>query len=203
MACWSPPTESVESYISDLNAFARPLSQRLRQVILSAAPELEEAIRWNAPSYKGKLLVCGFTAFQKHVALTFWQGAHLPDPKGLMQLGQGRTAMRTVKYTSMDQVDDEMVRTWVKVAVAVDRGEAPPEPRIEIKNEITVPASLAAALQREAKARAVFEQLAPSHRREYCEWIAGAKQPATVQRRVDKTLEKLTLGQGLNDKYRQ
>ena len=201
MASWSEPPVSVEAYISDLSAFARPLVERLRQIIVSAAPDLDEAIRWNSPSYKGKLLVCGFSAFQKHVSLTFWQGANLPDPKGLLQNGQGRTAMRTVKYTSMDQVDDAMVRNWVVTASALDRGEpvAPLKPTRKVLPK--VPAALSIALKRNEKARAVFAKMSTSNRREYCEWIAEAKQETTVQRRVEKAVEKLSQGEGLNDKY--
>lgn len=175
---------------------------RLRQIIVSAAPELDEAIRWNAPSYKGRLLVCGFCAFQKHVSLTFWQGANLPDPKGMLQHGQGRTAMRTVKYTVMDQIDDAMVRTWVQMATALDRGETLPVVEPPKKAPPKVPAALATALKRNAKAKATFDKMSPSHRLEYCEWIAEAKQETTVMRRVEKTLEKLAQGEGLNDKYR-
>lgn len=201
MACWSEPTVSVDAYISELSAFARPVVERLRKIITSVAPDLDEAIRWNAPSYKGKLLVCGFSAFQKHVALTFWQGASLPDPKGMLQNGQGKTAMRTVKYTAMDQIDDEMVRTWVATAAALDRGDPIPKPKTIRKLAPRVPDALAMALKRDAKARAVFAKMSTSHRREYCEWIAEAKQEATVQRRVEKALEKISQGEGLNDKY--
>lgn len=202
MACWSEPPVSVDAYISELSAFARPVVERLRQIIVSAAPDLDEAIRWNSPSYKGKLLVCGFSAFQKHVALTFWQGASLPDPKNLLQNGQGRTAMRTVKYTAMDQIDDSMVRNWVLTAAALDRGEPVPQPKAPRKVAPKVPDALAVALKRDAKAKAVFEKMSVSHRREYCEWIAEAKQETTVQRRVEKALEKISQGEGLNDKYR-
>ena len=99
------------------------MAELIRQVVLSTAPHLEEAIRWNTPSYKGKLLVCGFAAFQKHVLLTFWRGADLPDPKGLLAQGQGKTAMRTVKFTALDQINEKTLRTWVKAAAALDRGE--------------------------------------------------------------------------------
>ena len=70
-----------------------------------------------------------------------------------------------------------------------DSGDARPEPE--------VPAALAEALQRNKKARETFSALRPSHRREYCKWIAGAKQAATVERRVAKALEMLESGKGL------
>lgn len=99
------------------------MAELIRQVILSTAPHLEEAIRWNTPSYKGKLLVCGFAAFQKHVLLTFWRGSDLPDPKGLLAQGQGKTAMRTIKFTALEQIHEKTLRAWVKAAAALDRGD--------------------------------------------------------------------------------
>ncbi|MFZ4593056.1 MAG: DUF1801 domain-containing protein [Verrucomicrobiaceae bacterium] len=126
MASWNEPPVSVEAYVASLSAFARPMVETIRKVIISTAPDLEEAIRWNTPSYKGKLLVCGFAAFQKHVLLTFWRGAELPDPKGLLTQGQGKTAMRTVKFTSPDQVNEKVIKAWVKAAVALDRSGVAP-----------------------------------------------------------------------------
>jgi hypothetical protein len=60
--------------------------------------------------------------------------------------------------------------------------------------EIAVPAELQAALAGDAAARAVFERLAPTHRREYAEWIAGVKRAETRERRLAKALEMLRAG---------
>lgn len=45
------------------------------------------------------------------------------------------------------------------------------------------------------QAAAFFAGLAPSHRKEYIEWILEAKREETRQSRIAKTVEKL--GQGL------
>ena len=39
--------------------------------------------------------------------------------------------------------------------------------------------------------RSYFETLAPSHQREYCEWVASAKEPGTRVRRAAKVIEQL------------
>ena len=49
--------------------------------------------------------------------------------------------------------------------------------------------------------RAKFYNLSPSGRREYLEWITGAKRAETRARRVAKTLEQLADGKALNWKY--
>jgi hypothetical protein len=205
MACWTEPASTVDAYLEGLSAFARPVVEKLRALILGTAPDLEEAIRWNSPSYKGRLLVCGFTAYQKHVALTFWRGAELDDPRGLLAHGQGKTAMRTMKITDLKQVDDKVVRGWVKAAVKLDVSGPPVAMRQADKPaEPPMPALLASTLtlRKNAKALATYERLTTMGRREYVEWITSARQPEVLQLRVQKSLEKLLDGEGLNDRYR-
>jgi uncharacterized protein YdeI (YjbR/CyaY-like superfamily) len=194
--------ESVDAYMAELSDFARPMIERFRKIVRKTAPQLEEVIRWGSPNYKGRQLVCAFGAFKNHVTLLFWRGAELDDPKGLLIHGQGRSPMRSAKFRSPKEIDEKMIREWVVGAVALDSIGATTKAKPKKRPEPTVPAALAKALARNAKARKSFEAIPPSHRREYCEWIAEAKQEATVQRRVDKAIGKLSAGEGLNDKYR-
>ena len=54
-----------------------------------------------------------------------------------------------------------------------------------------LPAELAAALARDADARARFEALPPSHRDEYVRWVAEAKREETRARRSAETVRRL------------
>jgi hypothetical protein len=56
---------------------------------------------------------------------------------------------------------------------------------------VELPAELAAALAADESARAMFETLSYSHRKEYADWIAEAKREETRRRRIAKTLERL------------
>jgi uncharacterized protein YdeI (YjbR/CyaY-like superfamily) len=56
---------------------------------------------------------------------------------------------------------------------------------------VSIPAELAEALAADTDAGAAFERLSFSHRREYAEWVAGAKRAETRARRVAQTLERL------------
>lgn len=60
---------------------------------------------------------------------------------------------------------------------------------------VEAPPDLAAALAENAEAKAAWERLSPSHRREHVEYILEAKKPETRQRRVEKSIE-LLLGAG-------
>jgi Bacteriocin-protection, YdeI or OmpD-Associated/Domain of unknown function (DUF1905) len=70
------------------------------------------------------------------------------------------------------------------VVVALDE-----EPRV-----VEVPTDLAEALAADDPAHAAFDKLSYTHRREYVEWIAEAKRPATRARRVAETVDRLRTG---------
>jgi hypothetical protein len=57
--------------------------------------------------------------------------------------------------------------------------------------EVVVPDDLAAALSRDDSIQAAFERLSFTHRREYVEWVTGAKRDETRARRIEKTVERL------------
>ena len=61
---------------------------------------------------------------------------------------------------------------------------------------VEVPPELAAALAVDPAAKAAFDALAPSHRREYAEHVAEAKRPETRQRRATTVVERMTAGGG-------
>src|SRR4051812_46592829 len=74
-----------------------------------------------------------------------------------------------------------------EVEVVIDRDDAP--------REVAVPPELQAELDADDIARAAFEKLAFTHRREYAEWIAGAKRADTRERRIARALEMLRAGE--------
>ena len=56
---------------------------------------------------------------------------------------------------------------------------------------IEIPAELAELLDRNPDAKARFETMAASHRREYIQWIEEAKRPATRAKRIAETVERI------------
>ena len=59
---------------------------------------------------------------------------------------------------------------------------------------VVLPPLLAAALEGDAKAKAAFERLSYTHRREYADWISEAKREDTRIRRADKAVAMLRGG---------
>lgn len=76
------------------------------------------------------------------------------------------------------------VEAGAKVTVTLVLDEAP--------RQIEMPPELAQALEADARAR--FDALAYSHRKEYARWIAEAKKDETRARRVGQALEMLRAG---------
>jgi Bacteriocin-protection, YdeI or OmpD-Associated/Domain of unknown function (DUF1905) len=74
-----------------------------------------------------------------------------------------------------------------------DRVRVRIEPDLEPR-EIEVPEDLARALGKDRAASEAFDRLSYTHRREYVQWVAGAKKPETRQRRVQKAVELLLAG---------
>jgi Bacteriocin-protection, YdeI or OmpD-Associated/Domain of unknown function (DUF1905) len=60
--------------------------------------------------------------------------------------------------------------------------------------EVDVPAALTEALAGDRQARAAFDRLAYTHRKEYARWIDDAKRPETRARRITQALEMLREG---------
>ena len=57
--------------------------------------------------------------------------------------------------------------------------------------DVEIPIELTEALAADSAAKAAFDALAPSHRREYAEHVSESKRPETRQRRAADTIERL------------
>jgi hypothetical protein len=86
------------------------------------------------------------------------------------------------------QVAEMSLQPGDPVDVLVELDDAP--------REAEVPDELAAALGGDPDARAVFERLSFTHRKEYAKWSAEAKRPDTRADRAAKTLQRPKDGRG-------
>jgi hypothetical protein len=72
------------------------------------------------------------------------------------------------------------------VEVAIELDAAP--------RDVDVPDALASALARDPAAKAAFDALAFTHRKEYARWVAEAKRDETRERRVTQALDMIRQG---------
>jgi uncharacterized protein YdeI (YjbR/CyaY-like superfamily) len=189
----------VDLYIAKSAAFAKPILEHLRETVHAACPDVAETIRWGFPHFDANGMLCSMASFKAHCAFGFWKGDLLfgDTPKGKDAMGHFGRVCSVADLPSRR----ELVRL-VKAARKLNDGG--PMPRTKAKAPkplVDVPADLAAALGRDAKARATFERFPPSHRREYVEWIVEAKRDETRARRVAQAVTWMAEGRSRNWKY--
>jgi len=192
--------KTVEEFLKKAPAWNAELAT-LREILLSTG--LEETMKWGAPAYcyNGKNVV-GIGGFKNYFGLWFFQGALLKDSKKHLINAQDSTtkAMRQWRFESPEAIDAKTIRSYVKEACElVDKGIAIKPDR---DKPLVVPPELEAALKKNRKAKAIFDAMSKSCRREYAEHISTAKQLETKQRRLEKILPMIEAGGGLNDKYK-
>lgn len=196
--------KEVDAYIANAAPFARPILKKIRRLFHRADPRIEEAIKWGTPHFVHKGIVGGMAAFKRHASFGFWKGRLLDDPAGILgEVGEGSMCM--VKLERVSELPaDEVLLGYIRQAVELNEKEikAPKAGRRKkAARKVEVPDDLAAALEKNERARATFEGFGPSHKREYVEWIAEAKRDSTRSRRLATALQWLAEGKPRNWKY--
>ncbi len=97
-------------------------------------------------------------------------------------------SMRGRYFVPLSKANREAARVAAGDEVAVEI-EVDAEPR-----NVTIPADLADALADDAPARAFFDRLSYTHRKEWVRWVEEAKKAETRTRRIAKTVEALHAG---------
>ena len=188
----------IDGYIAKAAPFARPILEHLRELVHRGCPEVVETMKWSTPAFDYRGPLCSMAAFKARATFGFWRGALVvPSATSMAPMSQfGR-------LTSLaDLPPDQELLSLIRKAAALNEAgvKAPPRPA-RVKQPIAMPADLAAALKKNARARATFEGFSPSHRREYLAWITEAKGEATRRRRLATTIEWLSEGKPRNWKY--
>ena len=197
---------AVDAYIAKSAGFAQPVLKHVRKLMHKGCPRIEETIKWGVPAFEREGIVAMMAAFKKHVAFGFWseklvreklgKDAERAFPKDA-KLGMGGR-----RYVARDELPpDAVILRAVKAAVALNEAGERPKRALKRKPPPKAPPFLAAALRKNAKARATFERFTPAQQREYVEWLAEAKQAATRERRLAQALEWLAAGKRRNWKY--
>ncbi len=196
----------IDSYIMASSPFAVPIMNRLRQVVHLACPEVMETMKWSFPhfEYKGSIL-CSMAAFKNHCAFNIWLGSMLEDRGNVLATAENRTSMGQLGKISKpeDLPDDEILIKFLKEAMGlIDKGiKFSRSPKDEKEKVPYIPGYFLEALHTNETARITFEKFSYSHKKEYMEWITGAKTVETRKKRIATSLEWLSEGKPQNWKY--
>jgi uncharacterized protein YdeI (YjbR/CyaY-like superfamily) len=191
----------VDAYIANSAEFARPILTFLREVAHKACPEICETMKWSAPFFVRKSIVCSMMAFKAHCSLNFWKGA-LVVPKNQ----QKRDAMGQFgKITTLkDLPNEKTLLAYFREAARLDEAGVKRQTQpLKPKPAAVPPDDLLALLRKHKKAATTFENFSPSHQREYVEWIIDAKREETRQKRLQQTIAWLAEGKPHNWKYQR
>lgn len=199
--------EKITEYISKSADFAQPILTQLRENVHLFCPEVEEGLKWGFPHfmYHGKIL-CSMASFKNHCAFGFWLQSEMSDPEKIFKRTEVGGMGSLGKIASLtDLPNKEQLGACILEAMSlIEQGVKPSarNPKSE-KPALKVPLELSELLEKQPKAKAVFESFPPSHQKEYITWITEAKKEETKQRRLEKTLENLMKEKTKEWKYKR
>ena len=171
----------------------------LRELALDTS--LTEELKWGHPCYtlKGKniFLIHGFN---EYCALLFHKGALLKDDHHLLvQQTANVQSARQIRFRSLKEIKDlaPVIRRYMQQAIAVEQsGKKVPLKRT---SEFAMPAEFARALTQMPELKKAFDALTPGRQRGYLLHFAGAKQAKTREARIEKNVDRILAGKGLDD----
>jgi len=191
----------VDAYIEKSADFAKPILKRLRKLVHSGCPEVEETMKWQFPHFMHHGIMCSMAGFKEHCTFGFWKGKLMKTLKGHAKSDKAMGQYGRVTGAS-DLPSDKVILEQVKEAARLNAdGVKVPKAKSKPKQPPRIPPYFLLALKGNPKAFAAFTAFSPSHQREYIEWITEAKTEPTREKRIATTLEWLAEGKSRNWKY--
>lgn len=110
----------VDAYMEKLDNPQKEIWQKIRTIVLEVDPNMEEDIKWGAPTfiYQGNIATFNPRA-KKFVNLTFHTGAFIDDPAGVLE-GDAKEA-RVFRVTNADALEEKkaglvaVIRNWIRL----------------------------------------------------------------------------------------
>jgi uncharacterized protein YdeI (YjbR/CyaY-like superfamily) len=173
--------------------------EKLRMIILDCA--LTEEVKWGVPCYtfqnKNIVLIHGF---KEYCALLFFKGALLPDANGiLVQQTENVQSGRQIRFTDVREIVEmeTLLKTYINEAIEVEKAGL--EVNFKKNTEFIIPEELQNKFDEIPALKTAFESLTPGRQRAYILHFSQPKQSKTRASRVEKWLQQILNGKGLND----
>jgi uncharacterized protein YdeI (YjbR/CyaY-like superfamily) len=172
---------------------------KLRVIALDC--DLTEELKWGCPCYtlddRNIVLI---HAFKEYCALLFFKGSLLKDKEGiLVQQTKNVQAARQMRFKDLREIleQEKTIKAYIKEAIKVEQsGE-----KVQLKKttEYEVPAEFKSKLEKNSKLKKAFAALTPGRQRGYLLYFSSAKQASTRETRIEKYLDHIMSGKGLDD----
>ncbi len=173
--------------------------QKLRMVCLEC--ELTEELKWGKPCYTYQesniVLIHGF---KEYCALLLMKGALLKDAKGiLVQQTENVQAARQIRFTNVREIVGmkPILKAYIEEAIEVEKAGL--EVDYKKTSEFVIPQEFQNRLDESPALKTAFEALTPGRQRGYILYFSAAKQSKTRESRVEKCVQQILDGKGLND----
>ena len=173
--------------------------EKLRRIILDCG--LTEELKWGVPCYtfetKNIVLIHGF---KEYCAILFVKGALLKDTEGiLIQQTENVQAARQIRFTNArDIVEMETIlKAYINESIQAEIAGL----KVNYKKvtEFSMPEEFISKLEEVPGLQEAFEALTPGRQRAYILYFSAPKQSKTRAARVEKYIEQILNGKGLND----
>ena len=173
--------------------------EKLRRIILDCG--LTEELKWGVPCYtfetKNIVLIHGF---KEYCAILFVKGALLKDTEGiLIQQTENVQAARQIRFTNArDIVEMETIlKAYINESIQAEIAGL----KVNYKKvtEFSMPEEFISKLEEVPGLQEAFEALTQGRQRAYILYFSAPKQSKTRAARVEKYMEQILNGKGLND----
>jgi uncharacterized protein YdeI (YjbR/CyaY-like superfamily) len=188
----------VDLYIRKAKKWQEEL-EKLRTIILDC--QLTEELKWGKPcySFQGSNIVI-LLPLKEYCALLFCKGALLKDANGiLVKPGENTQAARQWRFTNVREIKEteSILKTYLNEAIEAERAGL----KVKFKEmaDFTVPEELQHKLDESPALKTAFKALTPGRQRAYFLYFSAPKQSKTRTSRVEKWVEQILKGKGLND----
>jgi hypothetical protein len=118
------PSEQIDDIIAMHPDWRGQRLAQLRHVILDAAPDIEEDVKWKKPSRPEGVAVwthggnlCIGEVLKRAVRLTFPKGATLDDPAGLFNTRLDSKTVRAIDFAEGDVVHEAALQALIVEAI--------------------------------------------------------------------------------------
>mgnify|MGYP000892078696 CR=1 FL=1 len=188
----------VDFYFHKANKWQEELEQ-LRMIVLDCG--LTEELKWGVPCYTfEERNIVLIHAFKDYCALLFFKGALLNDAQGiLVQQTENVQAARQIRFTGVQQIRDmeSVLKTYIFEAIEVEKAGL--EVPLKKTSEFSMPEEFRQKLDELPALKTAFEALTPGRQRAYLLHFSAPKQAKTREARIEKSMEQIMEGKGLND----
>lgn len=171
----------------------------LRNIVIDCG--VEEDFKWKHPCYtvQGKNVVL-IHGFKEYCALLFFKGALLKDPEHiLVQQTETVQAARQIRFTGVEEIkkQEAVLKAYIRQAMEVEKAGL----KVPMKKtaDYPVPEEFQAKLDEMPGLEKAFKALTPGRQRAYLYYFGQAKQSKTREARIEKYIEQIFNGKGLND----